>query len=230
MRHGDVTRRTGSQHIDVTKDYSQASYMARFVFNQDQTYLIEVGEEYFRFYRGTSQIVVSGVDAWSAITAYEVGDLASLAGVNYYCILAHTNQTPPNATYWYPLTDDIYEIPTPYALADLDRLRFTQSADVITITHSGYDTMELRRTGHTAWTLVAKNYGDLLHGDGGRPGLVRRVGGGHAGGCNGRGHRGGAEHDHVVRGYRRPLLQRVQNIQRGVLVHWYRRKQPVVLR
>ncbi len=162
MRHGGVTRRTGSQHIDVTKDYSQASYMARFVFNQDQTYLIEVGEEYFRFYRGTSQIVVSSVDAWSAITAYVVGDLASLAGVNYYCVLAHTNQTPPNATYWYPLTDDIYEIPTPYALADLDRLRFTQSADVITITHSGYDTMELRRTGHTAWTLVAKNYGSTI--------------------------------------------------------------------
>lgn len=38
--------------------------------------------------------------AWSAATAYTAGMIATVAGVSYVCILAHTNQTPPNATYW----------------------------------------------------------------------------------------------------------------------------------
>jgi hypothetical protein len=38
--------------------------------------------------------------AWSSITAYAVNDVVSLSGSSYVCILANTNQTPPNATYW----------------------------------------------------------------------------------------------------------------------------------
>lgn len=162
MRHGGITRRPGQKFAGEAKTSSLASYMARFVFNDDQTYLIEVGNGYFRFYRAGARIVVSGVAAWSGATAYVVGDLVVSGGVNYYCILAHTNHVPANATYWYALTGSIYEIPTPYATADLSMLRFTQSADVITITHKSYDTRELRRTGHTAWTLVTKSFGSSI--------------------------------------------------------------------
>lgn len=38
--------------------------------------------------------------AWSSATAYSVGDLVTLNGSSYACVLAHTNQTPPNTTYW----------------------------------------------------------------------------------------------------------------------------------
>jgi hypothetical protein len=38
--------------------------------------------------------------AWSSATAYVAGQIVSSAGASYVCILAHTNQTPPNATYW----------------------------------------------------------------------------------------------------------------------------------
>lgn len=40
---------------------------------------------------------------WSAGQAYVVGDIANNTGVSggvFRCILAHTNQAPPNATYW----------------------------------------------------------------------------------------------------------------------------------
>lgn len=40
------------------------------------------------------------VQAWDATYAYNVGDVVRVANVNYYCILAHTNHTAPNATYW----------------------------------------------------------------------------------------------------------------------------------
>lgn len=38
--------------------------------------------------------------AWSGATGYNVGDVVTSAGSSYVCILAHTNQAPPNATYW----------------------------------------------------------------------------------------------------------------------------------
>ncbi|MEX2319033.1 MAG: hypothetical protein WD626_04215, partial [Bauldia sp.] len=37
---------------------------------------------------------------WSATTAYVVRDAVTSGGSTYYCILAHTNQVPPNATFW----------------------------------------------------------------------------------------------------------------------------------
>jgi len=40
------------------------------------------------------------VQAWSASAAYVAGDVVRVASVNYYCVLANTNNTPPNTTYW----------------------------------------------------------------------------------------------------------------------------------
>lgn len=40
------------------------------------------------------------VQAWSASQAYTAGDVVTSGGTVYYCLLAHTNQVPPNATYW----------------------------------------------------------------------------------------------------------------------------------
>ena len=154
MRHGGLMNRSGSQFIAEVKTSSLATYLLPFIFSDEDGILIEVGNLYFRFYQEGGQIVVSGVTAWSGATAYVVGDLASDGGVNYYCILAHTNQQPPNATYWYPLTDDIFEIPTPYATADLADLKFVQSGDVLTIFHTGYAPRELTRLGATQWTLT----------------------------------------------------------------------------
>ncbi|GMO40871.1 carbohydrate-binding protein [Bradyrhizobium sp. TM233] len=38
--------------------------------------------------------------AWSGSTDYVIGDVVTLSGSSYICILDHTNHTPPNATYW----------------------------------------------------------------------------------------------------------------------------------
>jgi hypothetical protein len=51
-----------------------------------------------------------------------------------------------------------YEIVTPFVEDDLARLRFTQDGDVVTITHPAYGTRELRRYGHTNWTLTTKSF------------------------------------------------------------------------
>ncbi len=48
----------------------------------------------------------------------------------------------------------IYEIATPYTEADLFRIKFTQSADVLTLVHPAYPPKELRRYAHDNWQLV----------------------------------------------------------------------------
>lgn len=53
-----------------------------------------------------------------------------------------------------------YEVTTPYAAADLARLRFTQSADVLYIVHPNYEPRKLTRTGHTSWTLSTISFLD----------------------------------------------------------------------
>lgn len=45
------------------------------------------------------------------------------------------------------------EIATTYLEDDIFELKFTQSADVLTITHNDYAPRQLSRTSHTAWTL-----------------------------------------------------------------------------
>ena len=47
---------------------------------------------------------------------------------------------------------------TPYAAADLALLKFSQSADTMTITHSSYPTYDLTRTQHWVWTFTPSNF------------------------------------------------------------------------
>ncbi|MBN1016292.1 hypothetical protein JTM58_35565, partial [Pseudomonas aeruginosa] len=47
-----------------------------------------------------------------------------------------------------------YEIASPYTTADLRDLKFTQSADVLTIVHPNYAPRELKRLAPTNWTLT----------------------------------------------------------------------------
>lgn len=42
----------------------------------------------------------SDASGWSSVTAYVPGDITNSGGSTYVCVLANTNQIPPNATYW----------------------------------------------------------------------------------------------------------------------------------
>jgi len=49
---------------------------------------------------------------------------------------------------------NVYEIASPYLEADLFKLKFSQSADVMYITHPSYPEKKLTRTSHILWTLT----------------------------------------------------------------------------
>ncbi len=157
LRGGGVTKRPGTKFVAEVKDSSKVTRLLSFLFEaDDQTYLIEIGDLYLRFFWHGAPVVVSGVAAYAGGTTYAQGDLVVSGGVNYYSKVAgNVGHTPVSSpTQWYPLTGTIYEIPTPYAAADVARVRSTQSADVLTLTHPLYAPLELHRLGHTDWTLV----------------------------------------------------------------------------
>jgi len=54
------------------------------------------------------------------------------------------------------------EITTPYAHTELANLKFTQSADVMTLCHPSHPPKELKRTSHTAWTLTSVSFGSTM--------------------------------------------------------------------
>lgn len=160
QKHGGVANRSGSGYVVEVLDSAIRTYMIKFVFNDDQTYVIETGEEYFRFVRAGAQIIVSGVAAFNVLTNYAMGDLVSNLGINYYSKTdGNLGNVPAGSpANWYALSGVIYEIPHPYAPADLALLKFVQSGDVVTITHPSYATRELTRTGHTHWTLRLQTF------------------------------------------------------------------------
>lgn len=146
LKQGPAQFRSGSVFVQSAKNASSRAWLRRFEFSQTQAFIIEFGDLYVRFYTLHGPLLATGIAAWSAATAYVLGNLALSGGIIYYCILANTNQAPPNATYWYPMsqyqgspTTAIYEIPSPYHVADLTdpvgefTLQFDQSADVLYI-------------------------------------------------------------------------------------------------
>lgn len=156
--HGGATKRGGTRFLHALKDSSKRARLVPFIFEAvDQTYTLEFGDGTLRFSYHKAQVVVSGVAAYAGGTTYALGDLVVSGGVNYYSKVAgNVGNTPASSpTQWYALTGTIYEIPTPYTAADVGRIQWAQSADVLTIVHPSYAPIELKRLGHTTWTISA---------------------------------------------------------------------------
>ena len=158
LPQGGARNRSGTGYVASAGDSTHSVGLIPFIASTTQAYMIELGNFYMRFYNMDAQVDVSGVAAWSSATSYVIGNLVSNAGINYYCILGNLNQTPPNSTYWHPLTGVIYEIPTPYAAADIFNIKFTQSGDVLYLSHQSYLPQTLTFNSATNWILANYNF------------------------------------------------------------------------
>lgn len=154
-KEGGATNRAGLRFVGALKTATAGARLMAYVDSTPgQSYVIEVGQGYFRFVRHGGYVRVSGVPAYDAMTDYVVGDLVAVAGVNYYChTAAAAGNAPPDVNFWYALAGDLYEIPTPYDLSKLPR--WNQSGNVLTLTHDELAPRELVFLGMTRWVLRA---------------------------------------------------------------------------
>lgn len=78
MRHGGVANRPGTSFVAEVKDSSKVVKFIPFVFNADQTYLLEFGNLYMRVHRNGAQVLESDKNI-TAITNANPGVLTSTA-------------------------------------------------------------------------------------------------------------------------------------------------------
>lgn len=152
---GPAENRSGSYFVRATKDATKKSRLIPFTYSTTQTMVLEFGDKYLRFYTYGAWLTYAAPAAYNAAATYYRGDLCAQGGTNYYCIFDGATGVF-NPAQWYAMPADMtYEIPTPYAASDLFDLHYVQSADVLSLAHTGYAPLELRRNGVTDWTLTA---------------------------------------------------------------------------
>lgn len=164
LAHGPAQNRAGFGYVRATKDSgSKKARTISYSYSTTQTFCIEMGAGYFRFHTNGATLLVTAAPAYSGATAYVPGNIVLSAGTNYYCIANTTGNAPPNATYWYAMpAGDIFEVPNPYAEADLFDIHYVQSQDVLTLVHPNYAPRQLQRRGANYWTLVLESFASAL--------------------------------------------------------------------
>ena len=93
--HGSASRRSGTQFVAEVKDSTKKTRLIPFEFSTVQTYILEFGDQYIRFYKDNGQIL-SGGSAYEISSPYLEAELfdikfAQSADVMYIC---HPNHAP----------------------------------------------------------------------------------------------------------------------------------------
>ena len=155
--HGPIDKRQGTRHITTVKTQSAVTRLVPFSFNTIQSYVIEFGNLYCRFYKDESQIL-SGTTAYEIVSPYSTADLPELkftqsADILYICHSDHRPQelTRTGHTSW-AFSDYDYG-DGPYQLVNTTATTMTPSAltGSITITASA-----------ATFTSAAVNVGQMI--------------------------------------------------------------------
>lgn len=170
QRHGGITNRSGTQFISEVRSSAGAVRLIPFERSRTEAYVLEFGNLYVRMIRNGAYVSLpTAASGWVFPFAYAIGDTASWLGINYVNISGTNPNTNPLAapTVWYPLIGLIYELPTPYAAADLPAIRFAQrsgasltgvfglsiKATILVLTHPSYAPRELSSPNEQSWAL-----------------------------------------------------------------------------
>jgi len=113
--------------------------------------------EPFRVLENSSELT-EGTLGSLAVSEWGWGDNDSL-GHNTVYVRLSDGTDPDSKADGYVVANYIVDIDTPYDEDDLARLKFTQSADVLYITHPTYAPRKLTRTAHDTWTLSTITFG-----------------------------------------------------------------------
>lgn len=123
---GAASHGPGSEFVHACPNPSRRARLVPYRLSGGETVHAELGFRaaypgssivpgYARFHRNGGTVLHSV--PWSAASAYAPNDLVTTGGVLYRCKVAHTNQVPPNVTYWESLE---YVPNRPFAVAGVN--------------------------------------------------------------------------------------------------------------
>jgi hypothetical protein len=184
LAQGGVISRSGTKFVAETKDSSKDSRLVEFSFNTTETYVIEFGHLYMRFYYGTQQareaattitgitaanpaVVTSNSHGYSDGDHIYISDVVGMTQVNAatrrYTVanktantyeLSGINSSAYTAYSSGGTAQKVYTVTTKWTESEIRELDFTQSADVLYIVHKNHTPYKLTRSAHTTWTLT----------------------------------------------------------------------------
>jgi len=174
---GDLVRRPGSWFVGEVKTSGAASAprLVPFVFSTTQSYVVEIGNNYARFFSQETRVfnaptsITNITQANPAVVTSPSHGLAN--GQTVYIVSVNGMTQVNNNTTGYIVAGvtantfqlqgidstgfgtytsggiamAIYEISAPYALADVDGLQYVQSADTLYLVHPKYPPYKLQR-------------------------------------------------------------------------------------
>lgn len=188
MIQGPITRRPGTTFVNRALENDFPSRLQAFEFSTTQAYMLEFAYQKIRFYKNNAIITETAKNITGATAAnpavitsnghgYSNGDRVIITGVvgmtelnnrefTVAGVTANTfqlsgvNSTAYTAYVSGGTVAKVYMVSSPYIGTEVFDLKFTQSADVLYITHPSYAPRTLTRTGHTSWTLAAITFTD----------------------------------------------------------------------
>lgn len=162
MRTGGLETRGGFGFCGRTKNAgADLAVFASIKIGADLSFVVEFGAGYVRFIRGGAYIT-TGAQTWNVADSFTPGLIVTAtAPGGYVCILAHTGSaaTEPGIgaswqTYWRLLPESIYEMATPYLVAELGDLQAQQFPNELVVVHPNHAPIRFTYLGAIAqpWT------------------------------------------------------------------------------
>jgi hypothetical protein len=177
--HGPVQRRMGTHFVARAKFDNSFTRMFKFEFSTTQAYQLEAGALYFRFFKDGGRIqqtITNAVNAAGLVRitctahGWDTGQQVTIEGVK--------GTIEANATWLITVIDvntfdlqgsvfvhayvssgaAIPEVVTPYAAADLPKVKYVQAADTCYYVHPSYPVQKLVRLSHVKWSFLAVNF------------------------------------------------------------------------
>jgi hypothetical protein len=190
---GGLYSRGGTRYVGRSKQTAQtgaaAPRLIPFSFRQDQQYVLEFGDAYFRIISNGGYVIetdfaITGATKanpcqitapghnfadgdWVAIS--EVLGMIQLNGNTYIVANSNTgsgtftledldgftlNSTAYPAYVSGGIVARIYTVASPYSAVNMPLVKYTQSADTMSLTHPSYPPQELVRNGPTDWSIA----------------------------------------------------------------------------
>ena len=94
LPHGPITRRPGTHFVAEVKDSTAKTRLIPFTFSTEQTYILEFGNQYIRFYKDNGQIT-SGGSAFEITSPYTTAQLFDIKFAQSADIMYLTHESHP---------------------------------------------------------------------------------------------------------------------------------------
>lgn len=180
LPQGGAQKRPGTKYVATVKDANYATPLVSFEYSTEQSYIIELGNEYMRFYKDGGQIKYTDI-SFGADPSGDFAEGATMTGADSNTtaiVVAEVSTQVYTIKYeqgtWtdgeiiscgdanvdcavgYPTTtasSTPVEISTDFSHSELYSIQFTQSADVLYFVHPNHPPQKLSRYSHDHWIL-----------------------------------------------------------------------------